>query len=56
MGGKMAKQLPPNIRINNGSLSFQKRIPKAVIDKAKLSAQANNFPVAQTQIQCQIVY
>ncbi|MDC1076331.1 hypothetical protein OAQ35_05110 [Litorivicinus sp.] len=28
----MAKQLPPNIRINNGSLSFQKRIPKAVID------------------------
>lgn len=27
----MAKQLPPNIRVNNGTLSFQKRIPKALL-------------------------
>lgn len=27
----MANRLPPNIRNNNGSLSFQKRIPEAVI-------------------------
>ena len=31
MGGAMANRLPPNIRNNNGSLSFQKRIPEAVI-------------------------
>ncbi len=28
----MAEQLPPNVRINNGSLSFQRRIPKSLIN------------------------
>ena len=28
----MAKQLPPSIRLNNGTLSFQKRIPKNCIN------------------------